>query len=145
MNIFQRIAEEKIEAAIREGAFDALPGKGKPLKLDENPDEDPAWRLAHHLLRSQGFTLPWIEMRAQIQADIDRLRRDRAAHAAAETAVSGADPTRLDAHFRDRIEALNRRIFVYNLHAPSPSFHLMSWGFYPRDNSQDYPDDYPRD
>jgi len=129
MNIFQRIVEEKIEQAMREGVFDNLPGKGKPLKLDEKPGEDPTWRLAHHLLRNQGFTLPWIEMRSEIQADIERLRRDMASFAAAQaatSAVAGENPAGVEARFRDRIKALNRRIFVYNLHAPSPSFHLMT-------------------
>jgi DnaJ family protein C protein 28 len=136
MNIIERIAEEKIREAMQVGVFDNLPGKGKPLKLDENPYEDPDRRLAHHLLRSQGFTLPWIAMRLEIQADIDRLRRDMAAEAAeadtaaADAAAAGQDQVtaRFTGRFTGRIKALNRRIFVYNLHAPSPAFHLLSLG-----------------
>jgi DnaJ family protein C protein 28 len=118
--MFRRITEERIEQAMRDGTFDNLPGKGKPLKLDEDPGGDPAWRLAHHLLHSQGFTLPWIEMRREILADIERLRRDQTAFAAAEKRSAG-----LEARFAERTMALKRRILVYNLHAPSPALHLI--------------------
>jgi len=36
--------DEIIRRAIEEGQFDDLPGKGKPLRLDEDPNSDPAWR-----------------------------------------------------------------------------------------------------
>ncbi|MEA3440806.1 MAG: DUF1992 domain-containing protein [Chloroflexota bacterium] len=53
--------EEHIRRAMEEGKFDDLPGKGKPLRLDHNPHEDPQWRTAYRMLRNSGFTLPWIE------------------------------------------------------------------------------------
>ncbi len=37
MSNFDRIVEEKIRAAMEAGAFNNLPGKGKPLNLEENP------------------------------------------------------------------------------------------------------------
>jgi len=58
-------AEEQIRRAIEEGKFDNLPGKGKPLNLEQNPFEDPEWRLANHVLITSGFSLPWIEKRAR--------------------------------------------------------------------------------
>ena len=57
--------EEIIRQAMQEGKFDDLPGKGKPLNLDQNPHQDPDWRVAHHLLKSAGFSLPWIERNAR--------------------------------------------------------------------------------
>ncbi len=35
--------DEIIRQAMREGAFDNLPGKGKPLELIENPYLDREW------------------------------------------------------------------------------------------------------
>ena len=35
MSYFWRIAEERIKEAQRAGAFDNLPGKGKPLDLED--------------------------------------------------------------------------------------------------------------
>jgi DnaJ homolog subfamily C member 28 len=38
-----------------EGAFDRLEGTGEPLDLRENPFENPSLRMAHRLLRNNGF------------------------------------------------------------------------------------------
>jgi len=35
LSYFARLAEERIREAQREGAFDNLPGKGKPLVLED--------------------------------------------------------------------------------------------------------------
>ncbi|MGC8938442.1 MAG: DnaJ family domain-containing protein, partial [Thermodesulfovibrio sp.] len=35
MNIFEKIAEEKIREAMQQGIFDNLPNKGKPLELED--------------------------------------------------------------------------------------------------------------
>jgi hypothetical protein len=44
-----------IEEAMRSGAFDDLPGKGKPLKLSINPYA-PETELAYQLLRENDYT-----------------------------------------------------------------------------------------
>src|SRR5512133_1234249 len=67
--------EDAIEKAMQEGKFNDLPGKGKPLSLDDNPHEDPAWRLANHVLKTSGFSLPWIEARKEIEAEIEQARQ----------------------------------------------------------------------
>ena len=66
--------EEHIRRAIQEGKFENLPGKGKSLRLDENPLEDHGRRLVHHMLKGSGFTLPWIEMRHEIEHEIEAAR-----------------------------------------------------------------------
>jgi hypothetical protein len=53
------IAERKIREAMQEGAFDRLEGKGEPLDLSENPYEDPSLRMAHRLLKNNGFAPAW--------------------------------------------------------------------------------------
>jgi hypothetical protein len=34
---FRRLADRRIEEAMREGKFDNLPGRGKPIELDPMP------------------------------------------------------------------------------------------------------------
>ena len=51
------------------------PVKGKPLRLDDNPLADPDWQLAYHLLKENGFTLPWIELRQEIEKEIEAARQ----------------------------------------------------------------------
>ena len=60
MENWQKSIDQQIEEAQRSGKFDNLPGKGKPLKLNENPFQDPALDAAYTLLKDNDFTLPWI-------------------------------------------------------------------------------------
>ena len=103
MDEWHFIAERKIREAMEEGAFDHLEGAGKPLDLSQNPFEDPSDRMAHRLLRNNGFAPAWIEEAKEIEAETRRLR--------AEGKVSSDD-------FRARVAALNRRILSFNLKAP---------------------------
>jgi hypothetical protein len=103
------IAERKIRAAMAEGAFDDLDGAGQPLHLEENPFEDPSLRMAHRLLRNNGFAPEWIEDSKEIEAEASRLRAQGDGLPANE--------------LRDRMAALNRRIAAFNLKAPSVSLH----------------------
>ena len=69
--------EEQLRKAIEEGKFDDLPGKGKPLHLDEiNPHADSDWELAYHIIKEGGFTLPWIETIREIEKDIETARKE---------------------------------------------------------------------
>src|SRR5689334_22802808 len=51
-DVIARVAERKIQEAIDEGAFDNLPGKGKPLVFDDDPMTPPHLRLANRILRN---------------------------------------------------------------------------------------------
>ena len=65
-------AERKIEEAMEEGAFDDLPGKGKPLPMDEEWFVPPEMRPAVRLLKSAGLLPDWLE-RAR---EIERMREE---------------------------------------------------------------------
>jgi DnaJ family protein C protein 28 len=123
--------DEIIRRAMEEGQFDDLPGKGKPLRLDEDPNADSAWRMAYHALKSSGYSLPWIEMRQEIETDLEAarsgLRRTRGWRA--KELERGADPGpaeaewgRAQGNFREMAAELNKRIRSYNLEAPSARF-----------------------
>lgn len=119
MNLFEWIAEEKIRSAIESGQWENLPGKGKPLQWQENPFEPPEWRMAFSLLRQNGFSLPWLEERKEIEAEIYQFRFQFAG-----LLSSGDQPAEMD-WAKSQIDRLNRRIFRYNLGAPSERFHLQ--------------------
>ena len=126
--------EDHIQRAIQEGKFEHLPGKGKPLRLDEDPHADPEWQLAYHILRESGFSLPWIELRQEILSEIDQARqslqrswdfRAAAGHEASKRSQAEAEWQRALAAFRGFLPPLNKRIFEYNLQAPSGRFQLL--------------------
>ena len=123
--------EEHIRRAMEQGKFDDLPGTGKPLNLDENPLENPDWRLAHHLLRSGGFTLPWIETYREIEKELDNacqsLARTWAWRQSSQSGEETADEIEFEwqlavKRFRQQITALNERISSYNMGVPAERF-----------------------
>jgi hypothetical protein len=117
--------EEQIRRAIEEGSFDNLPGQGRPLNLEEYPFEDPDWRLANHILRNAGFSLPWIENRREIEADLEAARTTLAqvwADYRAGLEESSRDLARWEQAqdiFRQAVVEINQRIARYNLEVPS--------------------------
>ncbi|MDX1437631.1 MAG: DnaJ family domain-containing protein [Anaerolineales bacterium] len=116
--------EKKIQEALESGAFDNLPGAGEPLSLADNPHEDPTWSLAFHLLKSNEFSLPWVEKRKEIDRETESarasLRRAWTARQGAGRQVSRSDDLWQNAvaAFETRVEEINRLIRSYNLEVP---------------------------
>ena len=130
----EKSIEEIIRRAMLAGKFDDLPGKGKPLQLDQNPHEDPEWRTAYHVLKSGGFSLPWIESLNEIETDLQDARRALNQVWKWRTAdhMEGKDPqvmesewVRADKIFRERIRDINEGIRAYNLAVPNAQFQLQ--------------------
>jgi hypothetical protein len=76
MIFFERLARERIERAMEEGAFDDLPGEGRPLDLK------PGEPVVPKSLRDSGYTPPVVilirklaELRAALAEERDRTRR----------------------------------------------------------------------
>lgn len=117
-----RWVEERIQKAIEAGQFENLPGKGKRIEWDENPFAPPEWQLAFHLLRSNGFTLPWIETRRELLAEITELRCQMAnLREISPTDLRwGEESTRIE----KQVAELNQRIRRYNISVPLVHFQL---------------------
>jgi hypothetical protein len=65
MHAFELIAEEKIRESMRAGAFDDLPGAGKPLMLDDDRLIPEDVRMAYRILKNAGFVPPELEARKE--------------------------------------------------------------------------------
>ena len=65
-SILDDIAEERIREAIRRGDFDDLPGKGKPLALEDDSHIPQDLRLAYKVLKNAGCLPPELELRKEI-------------------------------------------------------------------------------
>jgi hypothetical protein len=61
-----KIIEERIVAAQRAGVFDSLPGKGKPLDLEDLSQVPEDLRVGYHLLRNANMLPPELELKKQI-------------------------------------------------------------------------------
>ena len=75
----RRLAERRIEEAMRDGKFDNLPGAGKPLELEPMPAEENArlqwWVL--RILKNNDFTPDEVRWRKQVDALKDELHAAR--------------------------------------------------------------------
>jgi hypothetical protein len=67
-NALRRLADRRIEEAMREGKFDNLPGRGQPLELEPMPAEENArmtwWCL--RILKQNDFTPEEVRYRKSI-------------------------------------------------------------------------------
>jgi hypothetical protein len=64
--IWQKIAEERIKEAVDRGELDDLPGRGEPLKLEDDSHLPDELRLAHKVLKNAGFTPPELDVQNEI-------------------------------------------------------------------------------
>jgi DnaJ family protein C protein 28 len=137
---WDKLVESKIRAAQEEGKFDNLRGRGQPLKLDEDPFEDPAWEMANDLLQQGGFLPDWLELGQTLQAQLEQaraaLRRSRRWHSEALAALGerkdlaaqqqrnhlAAEWDRAQTQFRTSFARLNQEILTYNLKVPLDRF-----------------------
>lgn len=131
MDKFARGVDEIIRAAMEEGAFDNLPGAGRPLKLDENPYLDREWQLAYHLLKENGYAPDFIERRQAIERELAAARellaktwawRQRALEAGEDAGLVESQWRAARANFVGKIEKLNSRFRDYNLSVPNARF-----------------------
>lgn len=74
---FEKIAEKKIREAMDNGEFDDLPGKGRPLELEDDRHIAQDIRLAHKILKNANCLPPELELRKEIltmEELLDRVR-----------------------------------------------------------------------
>src|ERR671922_2976670 len=72
--LFQRIAEQRILEAQRNGAFDNLPGKGKPLELEDLSWVPEELRIGYHILKNAHVLPPEAELMKDIHTLEDLLK-----------------------------------------------------------------------
>ena len=123
--------EEQLRKAMEEGKFDNLPGKGKPLRIEENPNADSDWELAYHIIKEAGYTLPWIDTLHEIENDIEAACKEllrawkwQIIYLSADVPdeKASAEWVRALEAFKNKLPALNQRIRDYNLEVPNARF-----------------------
>ena len=136
---WETLTERLIREAQEDGAFDELPHRGRPLRLDDDRYAG-EMAMANHVLRNAGAAPPWIETDKEIRRQLeaidalvararsspasarDRLERelDRLAddHDGAVARLEGLAPT--SRQHRPRVDrtALRRRLLAALAQAP---------------------------
>ncbi|MBL4953680.1 DUF1992 domain-containing protein [Neobacillus sp. YIM B02564] len=75
MDMFQKISEERIKKAYKDGEFDNLPGMGKPLKLEDLSAIPEELRMAYKLLKNAGYTEEENTLRQEMMSIEDLLKK----------------------------------------------------------------------
>jgi Domain of unknown function (DUF1992) len=65
MDFLHALVEERIKAAQKEGVFDNLPGKGKPLNLDDDSTVPEDLRLTYKVLKNSNCLPIEMELRKE--------------------------------------------------------------------------------
>ena len=95
-----------------------MPGAGKPLPPDDDalvPVED---RTGYRLLKSNGFTLPWIAARQDIAEERAQLDKWLAQANHRWVRLDAAGRAALKVAYRRKLDDLQRLILNFNLKVP---------------------------
>jgi hypothetical protein len=71
---YEKIVEKKIKEAEERGEFENLPGRGRPLKLDDDSRIPADLRLAYKILKNADCLPPEIELQKEIRKMEDMLK-----------------------------------------------------------------------
>ncbi len=74
VGFIERLAEQRIVEAQRNGEFDDLAGKGKPLELEDRSSIPEDLRMAYHLLKNANVRPPEAELLKDIHILEDLLK-----------------------------------------------------------------------
>ncbi|MFZ4656446.1 MAG: DnaJ family domain-containing protein [Caldilineaceae bacterium] len=124
------LISHRIDEAMRNGAFDNLRNKGKPLSIERNPYVPEGQQMANDLLKKNNLVPHWISER---NAMLDAITRFRTQFQAVSQRFQTEWESSTDAKFREQlntkwqrqvetwgqeIKDLNRRINTQNLQQP---------------------------
>jgi DnaJ homologue, subfamily C, member 28, conserved domain len=74
ISFLHRIAEQRILEAQRNGAFDNLPGKGKPLEMEDLSWVPEELRIGYHVLKNAHVLPPEVELLRDIHTLEDLIK-----------------------------------------------------------------------
>jgi len=70
---FEHLAEKRIEEGIRQGQFENLPGRGKPIVFEDDSMIPQDLRMAYKMLKNAGFVPPELQTEKEIKNALDLL------------------------------------------------------------------------
>ncbi|RYL88874.1 DnaJ family domain-containing protein [Sporolactobacillus sp. Y61] len=74
MSIIDILADEKIKQGMKDGAFDDLPGRGKPQKFEDLSSVPEDLRAGYHMLKNAGYLPEELQVKKEIVSLTDLIR-----------------------------------------------------------------------
>ncbi len=131
--------DDAIREAMDKGAFDDLPGSGKPINLEDESHVPEHLRMAHKVLRDNDLAPDWIlesraldQSRESIVQKLKRAqnRRRTGLDVASRSSTPAQDRADVEKQWRYSLETVraaaaghNRRALTFNLKAPAGVTH----------------------
>jgi hypothetical protein len=78
VDIIDQLVERRITEAIARGDFDALPGVGRPLEIDDDRLVPEELRVAHRIMKNAGFVPEELRLFSEIRSVEQLLMQARA-------------------------------------------------------------------
>lgn len=141
MQKWERIVDRLIADSIGDGDVSHLPGAGKRLPLNDDPNTPNDLRAAFKIMEDHNVTPEWIEasrrlaekevaLRSQLATRAQKhksdLRRARQEASAARAQAVDSNWRRYQRQFLERVERYNREALVYNLNLPKGIPHRQT-------------------
>jgi DnaJ family protein C protein 28 len=113
------VVEQRIQHSQREGDFENLSGKGKPLEMVGNPHADPDEDIAYRVLAKNGFAPEWVELNKDIRFRIWRWRaalrlawQQQQEDTQRDECEKQQKWTTLLVQFEEELQDVNRKVFL---------------------------------
>lgn len=126
-DFFQWRLDKEFDRANREGQFDDLPGKGKPIDWEDwnNPFVKPEDQIVNIILKNAGYAPEWVAQRREIVELTDGARSNLARswawvkrHGGVSDARAAREWDRALGVFRREVNEINGRVRDHNLMLP---------------------------
>ena len=120
----QIVAERQIKEAMDRGDFDNLPGKGKPLNLDEDASIPLHQRMMMKILKNAEAVPDWIGLEKDIQREQEgvtkiKIRAFRAYKYTNSKQNRQNILTKLRKDYKEQLGFVNTLILKYNMSSPA--------------------------
>lgn len=115
---YHTIVDKRIADAQADGAFDNLPGAGKPFEFDDDSMVPEDERVGYRVLKNSGFAPAWIELQKSIYAEKSMLDSWLKHAITRWPRVNARERERMRTEHKRRVGEINRLILNYTLIAP---------------------------
>jgi hypothetical protein len=106
-NLQEDLISEIVRRSREKGDLDNLPGKGKPLNLDNDSEVPPEDRIVNRVMKSNNILPPWIQLDKEIREGMEQLEQLRLSSTANK-----------EAKLVEMIYEINKKIEKFNLTCP---------------------------
>ncbi len=138
MKHWESLVDRKVKEVIGDGNISHIPGAGKPLELDDDPNTPDHLRVTYKIMLDNNAIPEWMEkskylehledkLRKQISIRADRFLREikkvrRYGSLIEEDKIEADWESYID-DFNNRVEKYNKEVIIYNLSVPKSIPH----------------------